>query len=136
MSLIVWSAGELAVTMVCIGIPVLRPLYRRIRYHADYSSERYYKQGQGSDGSGGAGYGLNNMDGQGDGKRKLKSPRRPSKMDDLLAVSYIGTEDNKSDEEILGAGFHQTAPADGHRSQAGEDVESGESRQAKEVYTT
>lgn len=27
--LIVWSAAEIAVTMVCIGIPVCRPLYKR-----------------------------------------------------------------------------------------------------------
>lgn len=26
-NLIIWSAAELAVTMVCIGIPVLRPLW-------------------------------------------------------------------------------------------------------------
>lgn len=27
--LIVWSAAEIAVTMICIGIPVCRPLYKR-----------------------------------------------------------------------------------------------------------
>ena len=28
--LIVWSAAEMAITLICIGIPVLRPLYKRI----------------------------------------------------------------------------------------------------------
>lgn len=28
--LIVWSAAEIAVTMICIGLPVLRPLYKRV----------------------------------------------------------------------------------------------------------
>ncbi|ESA43320.1 hypothetical protein GE21DRAFT_4552 [Neurospora crassa] len=31
--LIVWSAAEMAITLVCIGIPVLRPLYKRIYWH-------------------------------------------------------------------------------------------------------
>jgi hypothetical protein len=29
MGLIVWSAAELTVTMICIGIPVCRPLYKK-----------------------------------------------------------------------------------------------------------
>lgn len=29
-SAIVWSAAEIAVTLICIGIPVCRPLYKRI----------------------------------------------------------------------------------------------------------
>lgn len=30
-NLIVWSAAELAITMVCAGIPVIRPLFRQGR---------------------------------------------------------------------------------------------------------
>lgn len=31
--LIVWSAAEMAVTLICIGIPVCRPVYRRVYHH-------------------------------------------------------------------------------------------------------
>ncbi|EGO57948.1 hypothetical protein NEUTE1DRAFT_137717 [Neurospora tetrasperma FGSC 2508] len=41
--LIVWSAAEMAITLVCIGIPVLRPLYKRMylrfRRQSAHSSE-------------------------------------------------------------------------------------------------
>lgn len=45
--LIVWSAAEIAVTLICIGIPVLRPLYKRIylRFRTQSAhSSRYLKQ--------------------------------------------------------------------------------------------
>ncbi|KAK0368048.1 hypothetical protein CLIM01_14595 [Colletotrichum limetticola] len=41
--LIIWSAVELAVTMICIGIPILRPLYQRALCGSGLSSHKYYK---------------------------------------------------------------------------------------------
>ncbi|KAK8113050.1 hypothetical protein PG984_013576 [Apiospora sp. TS-2023a] len=48
--LVIWSAVEIAVTMVCIIIPVLRPLYRRV-CESTRSSFSYHKHGAGSDSS-------------------------------------------------------------------------------------
>lgn len=134
--MIVWSAGELAVTMVCIGIPVLRPLYRRIRYNTDYSSDRYYKHGQGSDGTPVASYGLSNLDKQSDGKRNFDPLHTTSnEASNVSAVTYIGNENNRSDEEILGPDFHNAAAVDGHRKKASSDVERGELRQPEQLHT-
>ncbi|KAK8062864.1 hypothetical protein PG997_014961 [Apiospora hydei] len=46
--LVIWSAVEIAVTMVCIVIPVIRPLYRTISESAR-SSSSYQKHGAGRD---------------------------------------------------------------------------------------
>lgn len=40
----VWSGAEMTVTMICIAIPVCRPLYKRVVY-----SSSYRKQSDGSD---------------------------------------------------------------------------------------
>jgi hypothetical protein len=42
----VWSAAEIAVTLICIGIPVCRPLYKRAfrRLFGEISSAGYQKQ--------------------------------------------------------------------------------------------
>ncbi|KAK8001182.1 hypothetical protein PG991_013404 [Apiospora marii] len=48
--LIIWSAVEIAVTMVCIVIPVIRPLCRRI-CESTRSLSSYQKHGTGSDSS-------------------------------------------------------------------------------------
>lgn len=122
--------------MVCIGIPVLRPLYRRIRYNSDYSSDRYYKHGQGSDGTPVASYGLNNLDGQSDGKRNFDPLHTTSnEASNVSGVTYIGNGNNHSDEEILGPDFHNAAAAGGHRTKASDDIETGESRQPEPLYT-
>lgn len=44
--LIVWSAAEMAVTLICIGIPVCRPVYRRVYHHfyPDSQTSGYRKQ--------------------------------------------------------------------------------------------
>lgn len=44
--LIVWSSAEMAITMVCIGIPVCLPLYKRIylQFRTEHSSTGYQKQ--------------------------------------------------------------------------------------------
>ncbi|KUI60570.1 hypothetical protein VP1G_07795 [Cytospora mali] len=49
--LIVWSAAEMAITMVCIGIPVLRPLFTRwFPILGGSSRDRYNRYGDGRDG--------------------------------------------------------------------------------------
>ncbi|EAQ87745.1 hypothetical protein CHGG_04364 [Chaetomium globosum CBS 148.51] len=54
--LIVWSAAEIAVTMICIGIPICRPLYKQwldrvLSYGSGIGSGGYQKQkGQGQSG--------------------------------------------------------------------------------------
>ncbi|KAH6640342.1 hypothetical protein F5144DRAFT_91105 [Chaetomium tenue] len=44
--LIVWSAAEMSITLICIGIPVCRPLYKRAfrRLFGETSSAGYQKQ--------------------------------------------------------------------------------------------
>lgn len=42
--LIVWSAAEIAVTMICIGIPVCRPLYKRLLTQLTSSDGSKYKR--------------------------------------------------------------------------------------------
>ncbi|KAF4955213.1 hypothetical protein FSARC_11918 [Fusarium sarcochroum] len=41
--LIIWSAAEMAITLVCIGIPILRPFWRKVIQGLETSSDRYYK---------------------------------------------------------------------------------------------
>ncbi|KAK4156596.1 hypothetical protein C8A00DRAFT_40981 [Chaetomidium leptoderma] len=52
--LIVWSSAEMAITLICIGIPVCRPLYKRAfrRIFGESSSAGYQKQSAGQDGNG------------------------------------------------------------------------------------
>ncbi|KAB8236693.1 uncharacterized protein BDW43DRAFT_308370 [Aspergillus alliaceus] len=52
--LIIWSAVELAATLICVGIPTVRPLYRRIVHgsSAKESHEGYKQQDERSSGSG------------------------------------------------------------------------------------
>ncbi|KAK4096346.1 hypothetical protein N658DRAFT_511291 [Parathielavia hyrcaniae] len=54
--LIVWSSAEMAVTLICIGIPVCRPLYKRafrlLLGEISSSSQGYQKQSAGPDGNG------------------------------------------------------------------------------------
>ncbi|KAK3353365.1 hypothetical protein B0T25DRAFT_607625 [Lasiosphaeria hispida] len=65
--LIVWSAAEIAVTMICIGIPVIRPLYKQAldRMFSGDTSRGYQKQGAAGDetGSNNRGYGLRTIGG-------------------------------------------------------------------------
>ena len=44
-NLIIWSAVELAVTLICVGIPTIRPLYRTIVHgsHPQSSEGKYVK---------------------------------------------------------------------------------------------
>ncbi|KAH8898227.1 hypothetical protein GQ53DRAFT_627891, partial [Thozetella sp. PMI_491] len=114
--LIVWSAAEIAVTMVCMGIPVLRPVYRRVFLRIKDGSEGYKYYGQGSDGQGSAGQkGSSNME-------PLERKKVSDCCDDrgfLDTPAKLGlrgptartriTGDNTSDEEILGSKYRTNA---------------------------
>ncbi|KAK4184627.1 hypothetical protein QBC35DRAFT_46590 [Podospora australis] len=52
--LIVWSSAEMAITLICIGIPVCRPLYKRAfrRLWGESATAGYRKQSGGKDGDG------------------------------------------------------------------------------------
>lgn len=52
--LIVWSSAEMAITLICIGIPVCRPLYKRAfrRLWGESAAAGYRKQSGGNDGDG------------------------------------------------------------------------------------
>ncbi|OGM43323.1 hypothetical protein ABOM_008713 [Aspergillus bombycis] len=52
--LIIWSAVELAVTLICVGIPTVRPLYRYIVHGSSVkeSHEAYKRQDESGSGSG------------------------------------------------------------------------------------
>ncbi|GMF74839.1 unnamed protein product [Aspergillus oryzae] len=55
--LIIWSAVELAVTLICVGIPTIRPLYRYIVHGSSVkeSHEVYKRQDESGSGSGSRG---------------------------------------------------------------------------------
>ncbi|RKK16516.1 hypothetical protein BFJ66_g15770 [Fusarium oxysporum f. sp. cepae] len=47
--LIVWSAAEMTVTMICIGIPVCRPLYKKyLSKRSSRNSSKYREQNSGA----------------------------------------------------------------------------------------
>ncbi|KAB8230990.1 hypothetical protein ETB97_007344 [Aspergillus alliaceus] len=91
-TLIIWSAVELAVTLICIGIPTVRPLYRRVipGSSAKNSPESYKRPNE-----------------NGESARRFEMPMRNSRgylhKDDMLAT----TTSVVRDEEMLGAGFHE-----------------------------
>ncbi|KAI5458778.1 hypothetical protein BGZ63DRAFT_362750 [Mariannaea sp. PMI_226] len=109
--LIIWSAAEMAVTLMCIGIPILRPLYRRAVYGSNFSSERYYKKQD--DGTDGRSYEMGSLpqrSGATENNRgfPLADPklgiRGPTTITEIAG-------DNHSDESILGPEFRQSAIA-------------------------
>ncbi|KAF9778789.1 hypothetical protein IL306_003265 [Fusarium sp. DS 682] len=119
--LIVWSAAEIAVTMICIGIPVCRPLYKRyLDKWTSRDGSKYREQ------SGGGSYPLQTIGGS------TLYPNAPGKNDSvsedcekLEHERKIGVrgpftktriyskgidrvrDDNQSDEEILGPDFRR-----------------------------
>ncbi|KAJ0114056.1 hypothetical protein J7T55_007890 [Diaporthe amygdali] len=120
--LIIWSAAEIAVTMICIAVPVCRPLYNRFL-------DKFTSQGTGSyqrqNGSGQSpGFALHTFGGstlkpRGGQGHRVSSKRRtsPGEADSELPsfgghkMGYTSTyatamgvrqENNQSEEEILG----------------------------------
>ena len=100
--LIIWSAAEMAVTLMCIGIPILRPLYRRAVYGSNLSSDRYYKKH--GDGTDERSYDLRNMpasNGATESNRGFPSADLKLGIRGPTTVTQIAG-DNHSDESILG----------------------------------
>ncbi|KAF5020686.1 hypothetical protein F66182_7284 [Fusarium sp. NRRL 66182] len=111
--LIIWSAAEMAVTLICIGIPILRPLWRRTLGGSKLSSDRYYrKQGEGSDGQA---YKMENLEQK---KEANDSNRGFPGADPRLGIRGPSTITkiagfNNSDESILGPEYRTDSPEHG-----------------------
>ncbi|KAM6519004.1 hypothetical protein FALCPG4_012660 [Fusarium falciforme] len=122
--LIVWSAAEISVTMICIGIPVCRPLYKKYLEKLtsrDGSKYRNY-QDRSERGSyplktfGGSTMrpGQDTKDGDtSDGEDSITKAERKLGIGGPFTKSYVrGGErvrgDNQSDEQILGPDFRRS----------------------------
>ncbi|KAK4641122.1 hypothetical protein QC761_609580 [Podospora bellae-mahoneyi] len=126
--LIVWSAAEIAITMICIGVPVVRPLYKgfidKLTSRATRSTSGYKKQSGpryglktfgGSTMPGASRWHAETTDGEeGDDKAKKAEQRtRQLKMGvngpftHTKAVGGRTMPANTSDEEILGQEYRQ-----------------------------
>ncbi|KAH8744675.1 hypothetical protein F5883DRAFT_439693 [Diaporthe sp. PMI_573] len=121
--LIIWSAAEIAVTMICIAVPVCRPLYNRFLDRFTSRGTGSYERQVGS--SQGPGFALHTFGGSTMLPRGGQGPRVSGKRrttpsvgsGELLSLGEqkmgststyavaMGTrrEDNHSDEEILGS---------------------------------
>jgi len=120
-TLIIWSAVELAVTMICAAIPVLRPLYRRIRggistdrsHSSNAVSKGYYKHDTGNDNTDAGGSiqlkDVPTTDSDTDLENNHGFPEANPKLGirGPTTVTYI-RRDNNSDEEILGPEFRKS----------------------------
>ncbi|KAF4962987.1 hypothetical protein FSARC_8964 [Fusarium sarcochroum] len=101
--LIIWSSAEMAITLICIGIPTLRPFWRRVIRGLKTSSDKYYKRhGEGSEE---LGYRMGNMTAGEDLNEIRQRPPATSYGLDIQGVGSITqiTANNRSDESILGA---------------------------------
>ena len=102
--LIIWSAVEMAVTMVCIGIPILRPLYRRVIHGYGYDSgnasgQKYQKHSEGNSEHPQPGYELETI-----GRISNKPRGARDRMSKLGMQTQTMTDiqtANGSDEQIL-----------------------------------
>ncbi|KAG4271305.1 hypothetical protein FPRO04_11067 [Fusarium proliferatum] len=121
--LIVWSAAEMTVTMICIGIPVCRPLYKK--YFSKWSSRNSSKYQQNSSAS----YPLQTIGGstmypaqvhkkdstseasvQEYERRGVRSSFNKNKV--FAKGAERGYGDNQSEEEILGPDFRRSQRQD------------------------
>jgi hypothetical protein len=97
--------------MICAGIPVLRPLYRRIVHGTNTSSSNSNSSGaySRSKGSKGSSYNLKNLSRSGDMESNRGFPDAPQNLGirGPTTITYV-TGDNHSDEEILGPVFRQS----------------------------
>jgi hypothetical protein len=88
--LVIWSGVEMAVTLICVGIPTLRPLYRVIVHGSSVKSSesRYIKHDDSSHSS----------------RFRMQNPTKRSTMfsvaQESITEAYIA-RNNQSDEEIL-----------------------------------
>ncbi|KAH6843269.1 hypothetical protein B0I37DRAFT_393535 [Chaetomium sp. MPI-CAGE-AT-0009] len=152
--LIVWSAAEMAITLICIGIPVCRPLYKRAfrRMFGESSSAGYQKQSGNDNNSNSVplrtiGGGLVGTDGKPiAGSRKQPSAnnsRNKSILEDTVVdkttngstddVSFSDVKlgghresnDNASEEEILGDEYRRSQIRSARRSDEERNTSSG-----------
>ncbi len=90
-SLIIWSAVELAVTLICVGIPTVRPLYRVIVHGSNLEdSESGYVKHNNPDQS-------SNIPMQDMAKNNTTFRHK----DEGTTALYISRNNNNSDEEVL-----------------------------------
>ncbi|CAP66972.1 uncharacterized protein PODANS_4_5490 [Podospora anserina S mat+] len=101
--LIVWSSAEMAITLICIGIPVCRPLYKRaFRRLLGESTSGYHKQSGGKDGQGSShalqtiGGGVLGSDGKPISKKLAQSQQVSANKDGRTTV----TGQNESTDDI------------------------------------
>ncbi|KAF5574992.1 integral membrane protein pth11 [Fusarium pseudoanthophilum] len=131
--LIVWSAAEIAVTMICIGIPVCRPLYKQYLDRWTSRDGSKYREH-----SAGGSHPLQTIGGS------TLNPNTPDKNNSIsedydkeeherrIAVKGPFTktrvyskgihrlrDDNQSDEEILGPDFRRAQQMDLHGQEGG-----------------
>lgn len=122
----IWSAAELAITMVCAGIPVLRPLLRRGMAGTSQGTSQssgYYKHGTGHDGvsqhsrikldnlNPSSGSNGNSNRGRGDIESNHGFPNAHPKLGIRGATTVtLISRDNHSDEEILGPEYRHSQP--------------------------
>ena len=101
--LIIWSGVEMAVTMVCIGIPILRPLYRQVVHgYVSSAGAESHKQYQKQNESNGPhqSYEMGSMAGRLGGKPRSGKDRMSKLGLHGQTMTDIQTA-NGSDEHIL-----------------------------------
>ncbi|KAM0335134.1 hypothetical protein ACHAQA_000174 [Verticillium albo-atrum] len=129
--LIVWSAAEIAVTMICIGIPVCRPLYKKYLdkwTSRDASKYQHHSEGRsfplrtfgGSTMPGGGGQSKDApSEGSINGAESVSMSDRKLGLSGPYTKSYaLGgggrvPGDDQSEEEILGPDYRQSLKAGG-----------------------
>lgn len=90
-NLIIWSAVELAVTLICVGIPTVRPLYRVIVHGSNLEdSESGYVKHNNSDQS--SHVPMQDM---------AKNNTTFRHKEEGTTALYISRNNNNSDEEVL-----------------------------------
>ncbi|RNJ58986.1 hypothetical protein D7B24_003807 [Verticillium nonalfalfae] len=103
--LIVWSCAEQSVTMICIGIPLLRPLYRHVLKRDNLSTSskaQYHKYSEGTDKESYKMRGISKKE-RAEGSTGGKEASNASLGLDSQTVTDIGAlNNNSSNEHILG----------------------------------
>lgn len=112
--MLIWSATESLVTIMCASIPVLRPLYVRIRYGSQGSSNNKSAYNMPMYGAN-RNYGGNSKYGMGS-----TVAAEPKGITHQTTITY--TPDNASDESILRDTRAQNVSAGGGGIQKREDI--------------
>ncbi|KAH6898040.1 hypothetical protein B0T10DRAFT_525463 [Thelonectria olida] len=128
--LIVWSSAEIAVTMICIGIPVCRPLYKRYldKWTSRDASNKYQQQSEGGSyalqtygGSMRPRRGGDSTDPSVGGDSVMHKDRKIGLSGPFTKSYAIGggrvRGDDQSDESILGPDFRQSQRTPDHETQ-------------------